>query len=422
MAELLAIWRTTFTPLRLGKLRIYLTGQGISLIGTWLQMTAQALLVYQLSKGSATALGIVAVAGALPVLALSFWVGSLSDRVDRRKLLIYTQVAEMLLAFILAFLVQSGVAQLWHVYVLAFLLGCCEAGNFPAQQAFLADVVGPEQIRTSMGLYSMIYNISRVFGPALAGYIVGALGIALAFWLNGLSFLAVIASFLWLRDVQMTRRRVTPGQPSENPNTLAFVRANPQIRDLLLTVAFVNAFGTSIYTIAPALVAGNAADTGLFLGAAGMGALFGIFFILPLINHRVRRIGVVLSVALIWMGVWLFVLSRSQSLPLSLFVLFLTGFSTTVVYVLNMGLLQVLPPPNLKGSILGLFNVVAVGVQPVAALIIGALADRFSPPTAVLMSSIVLMICGAVMIVRPWWRAWQVETVGSQAAAQHAGH
>src|SRR5579862_819853 len=100
--------------------------------------------------------------------------------------------------------------------------------------------------------------------------------------------------------------------------------------------------------VAVALVSGSATATGLFLGAAGAGALFGIFFILPLINHRVRRIGVVLSVALVWMGWWLFVLSRSQTLPLSLGALFLTGFSTTIVYVLNMGLLQVLPPPNMR--------------------------------------------------------------------------
>ncbi len=420
--QLMSIWRSTFTPLRLPDLRVYLSGQGLSLTGTWLQTTAQSLLVYQLSGGSATALGVVAVAGALPVLIFSFWIGGLADRFDRRKFLIATQIGEMLLAFILALLVQTDLVQLWHVYLLAFLLGCCEAGNFPAQQAFLADVVGPQEVRTAMGLYSMIFNISRVIGPALAGYIVGAFGLAISFWLNGLSFLAVIASLMVLRSVLSTHRPTVTVVPEEDEtlDALAYVRHHLSVRDLLLTVAFINAFGTSIYTIAPSLVEGNAGDTGLLLGAAGAGALFSVFFILPVVNHRVKRIGVALSLSLVWMGFWLFMLSRSQSVAFSVFALFFAGMATTIVYVTNMGLLQVLPPPMLRGRILGLFNIVGVGVQPMAALVIGALADRFSPPTAVLVSSIMLIFCGAVMLVRPWWRAWQVEPVA--LSAQIPGH
>src|SRR5690348_16842135 len=126
-SQLFSLWRSSFSPLRLSNLRIYLSGQAISLIGTFLQSTAQSLLVYQLSHGSATALGVVAVVTAFPMLVFSLWVGPIIDRFDRQKLIIITQVAEMLLAFILAALIGSGQVELWHVYVMAFLLGTMES-------------------------------------------------------------------------------------------------------------------------------------------------------------------------------------------------------------------------------------------------------------------------------------------------------
>src|SRR5258706_225329 len=134
LSLMFGIWRSSFRPLRLANLRTYLGGQAISLVGTWLQTTAQSLLVYQLSHGSAAALGVVAVAGALPMLVFSLWVGNFADRFDRRKLLIATQIGEMLLAFILAWLAQSGQAQLWHVYVLA----CCGGAKW-VRAVYLCD-------------------------------------------------------------------------------------------------------------------------------------------------------------------------------------------------------------------------------------------------------------------------------------------
>ncbi len=184
LSLMFGIWRSSFRPLRLANLRTYLGGQAISLVGTWLQTTAQSLLVYQLSHGSAAALGVVAVAGAFPMLVFSLWVGNFADRFDRRKLLIATQIGEMLLAFILAWLAQSGQAQLWHVYVLAFCLGTLESIVFPTQQAFLSDVVGIGEIRQAVTINAMVINVSRAVGPAIAGFIAGRFGLPLTFWLN----------------------------------------------------------------------------------------------------------------------------------------------------------------------------------------------------------------------------------------------
>src|SRR5262249_35057421 len=151
----------SFTPLRLPNLRIYLIGQAISLLGTWMQVTAQGWLVWELSH-SEVALGIVSMLGSLPLLLFGLWAGVWADRLDRRKVLIGTQAVAMILAFILAALVWTNTVQLWHVYVLSFLLGCVTALDFPAQQAFLGDLASMTNVRKAIILNAMIFQIGRM--------------------------------------------------------------------------------------------------------------------------------------------------------------------------------------------------------------------------------------------------------------------
>ena len=416
---MLAIWRKTFYPLRFANLRIYLGGQAISLIGTWLQITAQSLLVYKLSHGSAAALGIVAIVGAFPMLVFSLWIGPLTERFDRRKLLIATQIGEMLLAFILAWLVQSGQAQLWHVYILAFSLGTLESIVFPNQQAFFSDVVGIDQIRQALTLNGMIINVSRAAGPAAAGLIIGSFGLATTFWLNGLSFLAVIASLLLIRLVTDKLEVVTRYPTATLGGGLRFIRHHPQVRNIVLSVALLNAFGLSVYAIAPAIVAGSATNTGYLLGAAGGGSLFSVFFVMPFVNHF-RRMGVVLSGSLVWMGLCLILLSRSEWFPLSAFAIFLAGIATPVVWVGSLGLLQVIPPQNMRTRMLAMFSIVSFGVQPIAALLVGSIADRISPPTAVFLSSLTMTLLGLSMLLQGSWRNWQIEQTSTSHGENQA--
>lgn len=414
------VWSSSFYPLRHINLRIYLSGQAVSLVGTWLQITAQSLLVYQLSNGSATALGIVAIASASPMLIFSLWLGMLGDRIDRRKLLIFTQVGEMLLAFILAWLVQSAQAQLWHVYVLAFLLGTFESVVFPTQQTFLSDIVGMAEIRQAISLNAMIINVSRAIGPAIAGFIVGQFGLATTFWLNGLSFLAVIVSLLVIRIVAANQVQNARQQAAASlGEALRYVIHHPQLRSIVLSMGVLNAFGISVYAIVPALVAGNAYNTGYLLGAAGAGSMCCIFFVMPFVN-QVKRMGLVLSGGLIWMGVWLVVLSRSTWFPFSVFAIFLAGFATTVVWVGSLGLIQVIPPSTMRARLLGMFSIVSFGVQPIAALLLGSLADRITPASAVLASSLTMTLFAAVTLAQPAWRKWQIplETSSSASSAE----
>src|SRR3989475_7746101 len=194
----------SFLPLRNWNLRVYLSGQVISLIGTWMQVTGQAWVVWSLSH-STTALGLVAMLGTLPILVLGPWTGVWADPLDRRRVLVAPQVGARVLAAALALLVQTGAIQVWHVYIFATLLGIVTALDMPAQQAFIGDLSGMEQVRQAVVINNMLFQVSRMLGPALAGLVVAQLGAAPAFWLNGVSFLAVIGSLLVVRADQVRR-------------------------------------------------------------------------------------------------------------------------------------------------------------------------------------------------------------------------
>ncbi|MEO8392998.1 MAG: MFS transporter, partial [Chloroflexota bacterium] len=251
-------WRTlrsSFDPLRQRNFRIYLGGQSVSLIGTWLQVTAQGWLVWTLTQSEA-ALSIVAMLNALPILLFGPWAGVVAERLDRRKLLIATQVASMILAFLLAFLVQSQTIQIWHVYLLAFLLGTVTAFDLPTQQTFLGDLSGMGEVRKAVNLNAMILQISRMIGPALAGFVVGKLGIAPSFWLNGVSFVAVIATLLAVRSNQV-HTEVKQVKPLRDLwEALRYLRTQPRLVDLFIISILVVFLALSIvFSQLPAVAA-----------------------------------------------------------------------------------------------------------------------------------------------------------------------
>lgn len=262
---------TNFSPLRIRNFRIYFSGQAVSLIGTWLQITAQGIVVYKLSGGSATALGAVGMLNTLPLLLFGPLAGVWADRLDRRWLLIVSQTGAMCLAFVLAALLQSGLAQLWHVYVLAFCLGTITSIDFPAQQAFLGDLAGMAEVRRAVNLNAMILQVSRMLGPAFAGTLVAWLGAAPAFWLNGLSFAAVIGSLLLVRTQQVRSQRGA-GAAGGMGAALGFIRSQPRIQDLLVFVMLLTFFGLAVLTIVPAVAHGVPQVTGWLLAASGFGA------------------------------------------------------------------------------------------------------------------------------------------------------
>src|SRR5260221_5962489 len=317
-------FRDSFSPLRNRNLRYYLSGQAVSLIGTWLQMTAQGWVVWQISH-STLALGVTGMLGTLPILLFGPWAGVWADRLDRRKLLVATQAAAMLLAFALAVLTQLQLVQLWHVYALSFLLGIGTSLDLPSEQAFLGDLTGMGEVRRAIVLNAMIVQISRTLGPALAGFIIGAVGAASAFWANGVSFMFVIGTLLVVRSNQV--RKVGKADPlREFWEGLRFIGTQSRLLDLILFVVIQTFFGLTILSILPSVATdvlhGQAQVLGWLLAASGLGALVSTLFVVPIAQAQ-RRTGLVVSVLVVWMGGWLLAVAFSTSLPLTLFGLFI---------------------------------------------------------------------------------------------------
>ena len=312
-------FQDSFSPLAIRNFRVYLSGQAVSLVGTWLQMTAAGWLVWELSQSPA-ALGIVAMLGSLPILVLGPWTGVWADRLNRRVLLIVTQVGAMLIAFALAALVGAGVVQIWHVYIASILLGTVAALDMPAQQAFLGDLAGMEEVRRAVVLNSMIFQASRMIGPALAALVIGALGTATAFWLNGLSFLAVIASLLMVHPHQFRASHLTSTWEGFRDG-VRFIAAHPRIQDLILFAVLITFLGLPIINLYPAVASqvlnGDATTLGWLLAASGAGALVGVVFVVPITNSM-QRTGLVLGSAVMWIGAWSLAFSFSTQMLLSM--------------------------------------------------------------------------------------------------------
>jgi len=399
LADTVRTLRASFEPLKHPNFRLYLGGQGVSLIGTFLQSTAQAWVVWKLT-GSESALGVVNILTSLPVLFLSMYAGVWADRMDRRKLLIGTQIAAMLLAFILAFLTQTNLVQLWHVYVLAFILGIVTALDMPTQTAFLGDLSGAGEMRKAINMNIMILQISRVLGPSLAGIIVARLGVGPAFWLNGFSFVAVIGSLILVRAAQAQPKiseKVSPARQIRDG--LAYVRQNPRMQDLFLFGVILTFFVFSIImnllpSVADKLLRGDAETYGTLLASSGAGALIAVLFVVPL-TQALKRSGRVMLLACFWLAFWLTVFAHSRVLPLSMLALFFGSMGAPTAMTMAMGLIQTLSPQEMRGRLASLFTTISFGMQPLAALWVGVIAEHFGVDTAIQINAALLATTAA---------------------------
>jgi len=410
----------SLAPLRIRNLRVYLGGQVVSLVGIWMQQTAQAWVVWELTR-SGTALGIASMLAFLPLLVLGPWMGVFADRWDRRKVLLTTQTLAMVLAFVFAALVQLNVIALWHVFVLATLLGIVSALDFPATQAFIGDLAGMGQVRQAIILNTTIFQVSRMVGPALAGWAIGYLGVASAFWVNGATFIAVLGSLLVVRGNQV--RHVSTGRPlQEFREGLAFLRRDPRAQDLLAFAIVVTFFGISSIIILPAVVGrvfGGGADMlGFLTAASGAGALVGALLLTP-IAQRARRTGAMLALCVVWSGGWLVLMSFSHSFLPSAVAIFFVSLTIPVVLTTANGLLQILSPPDMRARVLSILIMFSFGAQPAAAILIGVAADVVGPLGAVFLNGVLMSAsAGVLLAVRSGLFAWEagVQPVASPRA------
>ena len=403
-----------YSPLKLKDFRIYISGQTISMLGTWMQATAQSWVVWQISH-SELQLGISAMLGFIPFIFFGPFSGVWADRLNRRRLLIWTQVSAMILAIAFAVLVQTSLIQIWHIYILSFLLGVVNTLDFPAQQAFIGDLSGMENVRKAVVINGAIVQVSRMAGPALAGWIIGALGVAPAFWINGISFIAVIASLLAIKSDQAIHPH--KGKPlSDFMAGLRFIKNTPIILDLMILTLILTFFAFSVMQIMPAIATdvlhGKAELLGFLMGASGAGALVGSALIVPM-THKIKKLGLLSTASVLWSGFWYILFAISRNSYISMACMFLSALLIPIMFAVTNGLIQVTAPSHMRARVLSALLMAVFGVQPFAALFIGYTAHKLGSATAVLINGSLMFICAAFLIItRKELRTWEAKSAG----------
>ncbi len=384
---------STFAAFRHRNYRLWFFGQLTSLVGTWMQNAAQGYLVYTLT-GSPAFLGYVGFVSGLPSWLFMLYGGLIADRVPRRSLMIITQSAMMILAFILAGLVFLNVVQPWHILVLAFLLGIANAFDAPARQSMVVELVSREDMTNAIALNATMFNTGAIVGPAIAGIVYALTGPAWCFTLNGISFIAVIVALAMMHIQPMPALNKRPAALNAILEGFDYVRSDRLVLTLVLTVFVLNVFGFGLVTLIPAwavdILKGDVTTNGWMISARGIGAVIGGLLIASLSGRAFRGKMWTMSSFLLPLVMAFFAFTRW--LPLSLFFLAGMGFSLITVLNNSNAMVQARVPDELRGRVMGLYTLMLMGGGPIGSLLVGLLADRASEPAAALVCAAVLLL------------------------------
>ena len=367
-------------------------GMFVSLVGTWIQNVAQSWLVFELTH-SAFLLGVVGFLGSIPILIFSLLGGVLADRINKRNILIFTQVFFMLFAFLLAFLTQFQLIKPQQIMIIAFLNGIIMAFDAPARQAIVVELVGKENLFNAIVLNSVAFNSSRIIGPAIAGLFISVIGMSGCFYLNGISFLAVIVALFWIKLGKSTVQKNNSAF-SDLKEGLFFIGRNRLILALVSMVAAVSLFGIS-YVILMPVFANNVLHVGVkglgvLMSSAGIGALVGALVLARLGDFKYK--GKLLIWSVFSFGFSLIMLSLSREYFLSIISLICVGYSSVTAIALINTLIQIKVPDAFRGRVMSLFMITFAGIMPFGNLISGSLAQAFGV-------SVGLFLCGLVSLI-----------------------
>jgi len=387
----------SFRALRHPNFRLFFWGQLVSVIGIWMQVTAQQWLVYRIT-GSQTSLGLVTFINFLPVLLLSLFMGVIVDQFPRRKILLFTTSWFMLLAGLLALLTWLEIVQYWHILLLAFLLGIGNALDMPARQAFVIDLVDDDKgdVLNAISLNSTLFNIARIIGPAIGGAIVATLGEAPAFAINGLSYLAVIIALLLMKFSLpvITSSRSNPLEKMKDG--FRYILSEKSILGLVVMVAAVSMVGFGVLTLIPVfakdILHTGATGFGNLLSWQGAGAVIGAM-LLVIYGDNFQK-GKTLLFSRLLLGPGIIGLALSRTPWMSMAFMALIGFSFITQLVLTNTLIQTIAPDELRGRVLSTYTWALGGFYPLGSLAMGFLGDQIGAPSAALFSGI-----GCILLV-----------------------
>ena len=384
--------------------RLFWSGQLISLVGTWMQSVGQAWVVLEIT-GSPFKLGMITALQFGPMLFLSFLAGALADRMHKRRLLLLTQSALMLQAFALAALAWAGHIQYWHVAVLATVYGIANTLDLPARQSFVVQIVGKNDLINAIALNSAVFNGARVVGPAVAGLLVARYGVAIAFLLNGLSFLGVLGALLAIHNEGAPRPRAGDSLGQEILQGLRYAWEMPLIvlilAFMLVTSLFVVNFGVVVPLVAREVLHEGAHGFGLLMASLGVGAVIGAGA-LALVGRGRAPVWLLAGAALVD-AVGLMALGFVRHFWVAAVLLGVMGFAMIVFMASSNTTLQVTVPDALRGRLMGLYAFVFVGMNPFGAVFIGSVAEKWGVRVACVVGGGMGALC-LVALTLVWGR------------------
>jgi MFS family permease len=405
---------TRFRSLQHRNFQLFVFGQLISLIGTWMQTTAQQWLVYKLTH-SVVLLGVFGFASQVPMLLLAWMGGYVGDRYDRHRGVIVTQACSMILAFLLAGLTLTHLVNKWPliIIVIALAVGIVNAFDVPIRQAFFVHMVGKEDLPNAIALNSSIFNGARVVGPAIAGFAIVLLGEGWCFFLNGVSFIAVLIALLMMRIERTEAKRSDESPLRSFVQGFHFAMHDVPIRSALLMLCLLSLFGLQYSVFLPIyahdILHGGARVLGLLMSAAGVGAMLGALQFAARTHYRGLARWIAATCTTCAVGLILF--SQATAFWLCATILFIVGFAATSQMAATNTIIQQRVPDELRSRLMAVYATMFMGVQPIGALIAGGVAKRLgSPHTLLIFGSLVLTGC-LVFIFRVVMRVRNAEAV-----------
>lgn len=367
--------RRTFSSLENRNYRLYFSGQTVSITGTWMQRVSQAWLVLELSD-SGTLLGITAALQQLPFLLVGIWGGLVADRVDKRRLLLWTQASAGLLALALGLLVLTGTVELWMVLVLAVGLGTVNSLDNPARNSFVHEMVGPKHVMNAVTLNSVAVNVGRAVGPALAGVLIASMGMAAAFMVNAASYFAVLTALALMRTEDL--HRVAPVRRGKRQlrQGMNHVRGAPDLAGPLIMLTMVGLFAVEFQVKIPLLAryafGGDAKTYGMMFSLMGIGAVLGGLGVASSLRPTRR----VLLMTGCGFGALILFTSASPTLPMVYVAIFFLGAANIAFKATATSMLQLHADPAMRGRVMSLSGLALRGTTPIAAPLAGWLAER----------------------------------------------
>lgn len=399
----------TFASLRIRNYRLFYIGQGVSLIGTWVRRTAMGWLVYEIT-GSTAQLGLVMGLALLPMFVLSPWAGAIADRVDKRRMIILTQVLATFTSAAIAALVFLECARVWELMVLSVLSGIAFAFEMPSRQSFIVEMVGREKLMNAIALNSGLVNLSRVLGPALAGLLMGWVGMGFCFVLDALSYVVVTVMLFMLHLPEFQKPKNPPSHWDALAEGAHEVGRNHVVRVLLILLFTVGLFGWSFETLMPAIARDSlrlqAVQYGILMSMLGVGATAGAFFVASRTQGRNKRAQVFRGVWMLVAGMYLVALSgallgaRTGAFWCVGAALALSGAGAVTFMSTANTLVQTNVEDRIRGRIMGIWAVAFGGAIPIGSFIAGFVAKAVSPYLTVAAFGTVLLAASLVIFFR----------------------